>query len=153
MQAQLQVTEEFAVQVDLPPGSPPVASVTLRFVVDTGEQLREAIDTLGFERQHLNPTQRVQIRFGLPVTVNGEEVGHGDVELYLSEKLAGLQARPRPIPALEEVRAEWEEDERKRAEAEIERTATEPVTDPAPELPPEVSGVQPAPEPEPASDA
>jgi hypothetical protein len=79
----VEITDEFAVELDVPPNAPPVSSVTLTFDV-AEDEFAAALEQLGGARQFmLNPSNSYQMRVGVPLTREGEKAGRATVILRL----------------------------------------------------------------------
>lgn len=99
------VTDEFAVEVDLPPGAPVPMSVDLDFAAHTEDELRRLIPMLGIDAARMDPTRNIHSRYGLPVTRDGEEVARCTVTLWLKGELIEPLPKP-PIPVVTQIRDE-----------------------------------------------
>jgi hypothetical protein len=111
----VEITEEFVIEMDFPPGAPTPRGLELRFEASTEEELRELVPALGFDAAQLAPTSEHHWRY-LSVTRDGETVGTAQVMLHLDRSLRS--AEPRPVPALERLREEAIEAQRAAAAAE-----------------------------------
>lgn len=99
MEYWVEITEDFVVQVQFPPNAPTPKSIDLHFEVNTPAELRTMVDRLGFNVGTMDATNKLHMRYGLPVTRDGVRVARCTVHLWLGKGLTDRPADP-PIPAL-----------------------------------------------------
>lgn len=87
MKYAVEVTDEFQIELDLPPNTiAGLTAVQLNFEV-TEHEFRAALDQLGGAREfQLNPMRAQQFRWGVPVTRDGERVGRAMICVALPER-------------------------------------------------------------------
>lgn len=100
----VEVTDEFTIQVDVPPGVRP-SGMTFDFVGRSDPELRRLVALLGYEPLTMDPTKRLHVRWGVPVTCDGERVAKCNVNLWIGEEYAPAPDPP-PIEGLARLRAE-----------------------------------------------
>lgn len=101
----IEVTDEFAVEVDLPPNAPGLASVGLTFDA-TSDTLRKVLAGLGgIGAFHLDPTSTVVTRYALPLTRDGEKVGFAQIYVHLRDQ----EVVAPTFPAIVALKAEQDE--------------------------------------------
>jgi hypothetical protein len=111
----VEITDEFVIEMDLPPGAPEPAGLELRFEAETEEELRELVPMLGFDAAQLATTSEHHWRY-LSLTRDGEMVASATVMLHVDRSLR--MSEPRPLPALERLRQEALEAQRAAAAVE-----------------------------------
>lgn len=70
------VSEQVQIEVDVGPGAPPLAGASLTFIAESEPELRAILERFGgAEMFSLAPSVALQVRYGIPVTVDGEPTG------------------------------------------------------------------------------
>lgn len=93
MKYAIEVSEHVSFELDVSPGLPALRGVTLSFGVGTPDEFRELVEKCagpaGFS---LDPSSRLQTRYGIPVTCDGEKVSHASLNIWLD----GSMRQPTP---------------------------------------------------------
>lgn len=88
MKYAIEVSDEVQFEVDVPPNMPAPTEVSVSFEAETAMGVRDLIAKLGGSRRFsLNPTSPLQVRYGVPVTRDGERVGRATLHVWLSGDL------------------------------------------------------------------